>query len=105
MSLCCCCKRPNEVSPAEKQDAGSPGQAEVDASSRGDVAGDVCRIFGPFFALLVRIVLTAWCVFTIYLVVVKKDEPLYWLMALPLILMVVEGAYTIVRRGGQERKW
>ncbi|XP_012943636.1 transmembrane protein 26 [Aplysia californica] len=69
------------------------------------VVGDICRVFGVFFAIFVRVLLVVFSLFTVWLVVAKVGSNLYWLLVLPITLIVVEGIYTVIKRGGQERKW
>ena len=78
---------------------------ESQGLARSEVAEDVCRIFAPLFAVLVRLLLIIWSFVLVLFLVWDTGESLYWLLLIPILLTVAEGVYTIKTRGGQERKW
>lgn len=69
------------------------------------LARDLCQVFSVFFAILVRLILAAFCVLTVMVVVDKRGDDRYWALTIALILMLVEGAYTVTKRKGRERRW
>lgn len=77
-------------------------RSEMRSSS---LAGDLCQVFSVFFAILVRAVLAAFSVATVYVVVDKRNDERFWGLTSILSLFVIEGVYTVVKRRGQERKW
>ncbi|GFR80290.1 transmembrane protein 26 [Elysia marginata] len=69
------------------------------------LARDLCQVFSVFFAILVRLVLAAFCVLTVVVVVDKRQDERFWALTAILILLFIEGVHTVVKRRGQERKW
>jgi len=81
------------------------GKADKEKPSAATVAGDICHIFGIFFALLVRFILSGFSAFMVWLCVKQTGNEWYYLFNVTISLIVVEGLYTIIKRKGQERKW
>ncbi|XP_072039828.1 transmembrane protein 26-like [Amphiura filiformis] len=56
-------------------------------------------------ALTTRLLFAAHAIFCIWQVVIIKADESYWLMAVTLLCMFIEGIYTVVKRKGEESKW
>lgn len=76
-----------------------------DMAKTSKVAADVCKVFGVFFAIGVRLVLLAFSMFTVAFVVQQLDNERYWLLLLLTSFIVLEGIHIVLARSGQERKW
>ena len=69
------------------------------------LAGDLCQVFSVFFAIAVRLVLAVFSIVTVMVVVDKRNDERFWALTAILGLLVIEGAVTVVKRRGQERRW
>ena len=56
-------------------------------------------------AILVRLLLIAHSVVTIWRTTDVLGDKWYWLLAIANILLVVDGLYSVFKLKGQERKW
>lgn len=95
-----------EAKPADENSSAKDSTVDIlTLKSTSTVVGDICQIFGVFFAIGVRLTLLAFCIFTVWLVVYRLEEPNFWTLLLLTIPMILEGINIVVTRAGQERKW
>ncbi|RUS72335.1 hypothetical protein EGW08_019893 [Elysia chlorotica] len=78
---------------------------EASHMKSSSLAKELCQVFSVFFAIIIRIVLAVYCVLTVMVVVNERGDDRFWALTSILILMLVEGVYTVVKRRGRERKW
>jgi len=100
MMGCCCRSGNNDVVPMDKS-----GRADKEKPSKATIAGDICHVFGIFFAILVRLILGGFSAFMVWLCVHQTNNEIYYFLNISIGLIIAEGVYTIIKRKGQERKW
>ena len=58
-----------------------------------------------FLAIFVRLLLIGHNALTVWRVTETYNDNLYWLLSISNVLMIAEGSFTVLKRGGIDYKW
>lgn len=66
---------------------------------------NIGKVLATIKAVITRLVFACHGIIAIWQVTFFKDDNIYWYLASPILLLIVEGVFTLTIKENQEWKW